>query len=107
MAEFFLTPMGSKFYQRDVPNIAKSLAEIASKMEDNSKVAKRLKIGDSTIIIEEAPDKTYPGVNVDIIKEGNIEQLLQIEQSLENKDELNIYIWNGQEDYAVKYTVRK
>jgi len=37
MVEFFQTRMGRKFYEVDVPNIAKSLEKIANFLEKNAK----------------------------------------------------------------------
>lgn len=59
--QFFQTPMGRKFYERDVPDIAKQLERIADALEKQNEADKsyNMKVGDPITIGGEEEIKKY------------------------------------------------
>jgi hypothetical protein len=88
--EFFQTKMGRKYYERDIPTIAKSLSSIASSLEEKDKLKQRL------FEVDKKDDGIHVGVNIDYDKKP----LVTIEEDLEEKV-INIYIWeDDKEDFT-------
>jgi len=101
--QFFETMMGRKFYERDVPNIAKSLDKIAVALGKGAELANKeeavlkVKINENTYLKVCLSNTDNNGVCVDIVKGDEETPFLLVEGS-DEEGKVSAYIWEDEKD---------